>query len=229
MSRTDQLAGTHLAPDPAEVARLVAGAHHNPHSILGAHEYGDHTVIRAFRPHAVEVVAIVGDDQFPMQHVDSGLFAVALPFVDLIDYRLQVCYEGSDPYTVADAYRFLPTLGEVDLHLFAEGRHERLWEVLGAHPRSFTTADGVVTGVSFAVWAPNAKGINLIGEFNGWNGNDAPMRVLGSSGVWELFWPDFPDRRSVQVPGARRRRCGHRAGRPVRVRNRGAPAARRRG
>jgi 1,4-alpha-glucan branching enzyme len=191
-SRTDQLAGRHLAPDPADLARLAAGAHHNPHGILGAHEYGDHTVIRAFRPHAGEVVALVGEERFPMQHIESGLFAVALPFAGLIDYRLQVSYQDSDPYTVADAYRFLPTLGEVDLHLFAEGRHERLWEVLGAHRRSFTTADGVVNGVSFAVWAPNAKGVNLIGEFNGWTGSDAPMRVLGSSGVWELFWPGFP-------------------------------------
>src|ERR1700761_3158674 len=190
-SRTDGRAGAHLAPDSADLARLVAGAHHNPHGILGAHEYGDHTVIRAFRPHAAEVVAIVGDDRFPMQRIDSGLFAVALPFVDLIDYRLQIGYDGSDRYTIADAYRFLPTLGEVDLHLFAEGRHERLWEVLGAHPRSFTTADGVVDGVSFAVWAPNAKGVSLIAEFNGWAGNEAPMRVLGSSGVWELFWPGF--------------------------------------
>ena len=65
MSRTDQLAGTHLAPDPADLERLVAGAHHNPHGILGAHEYGDHTVVRAFRPHAVEVVAIVGDRPVP--------------------------------------------------------------------------------------------------------------------------------------------------------------------
>lgn len=65
MSRADQLAGTDLAPDPADLKRLVAGAHHNPHGILGAHEYGDHTVIRAFRPHAVEVIAIVGDERFP--------------------------------------------------------------------------------------------------------------------------------------------------------------------
>ncbi|MGB8209574.1 MAG: 1,4-alpha-glucan branching protein GlgB [Mycobacterium sp.] len=192
MKPTDQLARTHLAPEPRDLARLLAGEHHDPHSILGAHEYGDHTVIRAFRPHATEVVALVGDDRFPLQHIDSGLFAVALPFVDLIDYRLEVSYHGSDRHTAADAYRFLPTLGEVDLHLFGEGRHERLWEVLGAHPRSFKTADGVVEGVSFAVWAPNAKGVSLIAEFNGWNGNDAPLRVLGSSGVWELFWPDFP-------------------------------------
>src|SRR6201998_587317 len=104
MSRTDELAGTHLAPDPTDLARLVAGAHYNPHAVLGAHEYGDHTVIRAFRPHAKEVIALVGDDRFPLQHIESGLFAVALPFADLIDYRLQVTYEGSDPHVVADAY-----------------------------------------------------------------------------------------------------------------------------
>ena len=200
MSRPNNVSGqnarTHLRPASAELTRLSAGTHHNPHGILGAHEYGDHTVIRAFRPHASAVIALVGDDRFPLQQLDPGLFAVALPFAGLIDYRLQVCYQGAtetlDVHTVADAYRFLPTVTEFDLHLFAEGRHERLWEVLGAHPRSFTTADGVVAGVSFAVWAPNAKGVALIGEFNGWNGNDAPMRVLGSSGVWELFWPGFP-------------------------------------
>src|SRR5262249_20528692 len=192
MSRADQLTGVNLVPDPSDLARLVAGAHHNPHGVLGAHEYGDHTVIRAYRPHAREVVALAGDDRSRLQHTGAGLFAVALAFVSLIDYRLEITYQGSDPYVVADAYRFLPTLGEVDLHLFNEGRHERLWEVLGAHPRSFTTADGVVTGVSFAVWAPNAKRVSLIGAFNGWVGNDAPMRVLGSSGVWELFWPGFP-------------------------------------
>src|SRR6185437_15006269 len=108
MSKTDQLPETHLAPEPADLAHLVTGAHHNPHGILGAHEYGDHTVIRAYRPHAVDVVALVGTDRFPLQHIESGLFAVALPFVDLIDYRLEVRYSDSDAYTIADAYRFLP-------------------------------------------------------------------------------------------------------------------------
>ena len=196
MTRTDQLKRPHLRPDPADLKRLLAGVHHNPHSILGAHEYGDHTVIRAFRPHAVEMVALVGDDRYAFEHLESGLFAVEVPFTNLIDYRLEVSFQGAgdalDRHIVADAYRFLPTLGEVDLHLFAEGRHERLWEILGALPRFFTTADGVVNGVSFAVWAPNAKGVSLIGEFNHWDGNEAPLRVLGSSGVWELFWPDFP-------------------------------------
>src|ERR1700757_275090 len=196
MTRSKQYASRHLAPNRSDFDRLLAGEHHDPHSVLGAHEYGDHTVIRAYRPHAVEVVALVGPDRYPLRHLEGGLFAVALPFVNLVDYRLEVSYPGADGtldvHRVADGYRFLPTLGEVDLHLFNEGRHERLWEVLGAHPRSFTTADGVVEGVSFAVWAPNAKGVGLIAEFNGWNGNDAPLRVLGSSGVWELFWPGFP-------------------------------------
>jgi 1,4-alpha-glucan branching enzyme len=195
---TRNVSDPNLAPDPGELAKLVAGIHHDPHSILGAHEYDEHTVIRTLRPNALEVAALVGGRRYPMEHLGSGLFAVALPFTNLADYRLQVSHPGGDgnpvTLTVADGYRFLPTLGEVDLHLFAEGRHERLWEILGAHPRSFTTPDGVVDGVSFAVWAPNAKGVSLIGEFNGWDANDAPMRVLGSTGVWELFWPGFaPD------------------------------------
>ena len=183
MTRTNQLTSPHLRPPTADLNRLLAGEHHDPHSILGAHEYGDHTVIRAYRPHAVEVAALVGDERYVFSHIESGLFAVALPFTDLVDYRLQVSYQGGgdspDVHTVADAYRFLPTLGEVDLHLFSEGRHERLWEIIGAHPRSFSTADGVVEGVSFAVWAPNAKGVSLIGEFNHWDGNEARCGCSG--------------------------------------------------
>jgi 1,4-alpha-glucan branching enzyme len=183
MTQTNQLTSPHLRPDPVDLQRLLSGVHYNPHSVLGAHEYGDHTVIRAFRPHAAKVVALIGDDRVELEHIESGIFAAAVPFTNLIDYRLEVSYHGAngglDVHTVADAYRFLPTLGELDLHLFSEGRHERLWEILGAHPRSFNTADGVVDGVSFAVWAPNAKGVSLIGEFNHWDGNEAPMRVLG--------------------------------------------------
>jgi 1,4-alpha-glucan branching enzyme len=195
MTQSKQYTSRYLAPDRSDFDRLLAGEHHDPHSVLGAHEYGDHTVIRAYRPHAVEVAVIVGPDRYPLRHLEGGLFAVALPFVNLIDYRLEVSYQGADGtldvHRVADGYRFLPTLGEMDLHLFNEGRHERLWEILGAHPRTFTTPDGEVDGVSFAVWAPNAKGVSLIGEFNRWDGNEAQLRVLGSSGVWELFWPGF--------------------------------------
>jgi len=195
MTRTD-ITSDHLRPDAVDLRRLFAGEHHNPHAILGAHEYGDHTVIRVLRPNALEVVALVGSERYPFSHVDDALFAVAIPFTGLIDYRLEISYPTGDGtphvHKVADPYRFLPTLGEVDLHLFSEGRHERLWEVLGAHPRTYSTPDGPVDGVSFAVWAPNAKGVSLVGDFNHWSGNDAPMRTLGSTGVWELFWPDFP-------------------------------------
>jgi 1,4-alpha-glucan branching enzyme len=191
MTRTD-ITSDHLRPDAVALQRLLAGVHHDPHSILGAHEYGDHTVIRVMRPWAKEVVALIGGERYPFSHVESSVFAVAVPFTGLIDYRLEVSYDDGAVITVADPYRFLPSLGEVDLHLFSEGRHERLWEVLGAHPRSFTTPDGEVNGVSFAVWAPNAKGVSLIGDFNHWDGTQSPMRTLGSAGVWELFWPDFP-------------------------------------
>ncbi len=196
MTRTNPITSKFLRPDAGELNRLLAGQHHDPHSILGAHEYPDHTVIRVLRPNALEVVALVGTDRYPFSHVEDALFAVAVPFTALSDYRLEVSYPGGDEgphvHTVADPYRFLPTLGEMDLHLFSEGRHERLWEVLGAHPRTYHTPDGAVDGVSFAVWAPNAKGVSLIGDFNHWSGNDAPMRTLGSTGVWELFWPGFP-------------------------------------
>ncbi|ODR11503.1 1,4-alpha-glucan branching enzyme [Mycolicibacillus koreensis] len=182
-----------LAPDDTDVDRLLAGTHPDPHAVLGAHEDGDATVIRVLRPDAEEVVAIVGGKRIVLQPLASGVFAAALSFTGLLDYRLSVRYPGAPAAEpVADAYRFLPTLGEMDLHLFNEGRHERLWEVLGAHPRAFRTADGEVRGVSFAVWAPNAAGVSLISDCTGWDGVIAPMRALGSSGVWELFWPDFP-------------------------------------
>ncbi|OFJ55010.1 1,4-alpha-glucan branching protein GlgB [Mycolicibacterium grossiae] len=196
MTRTNTITSQYLRPDAADLGRLLAGEHHDPHAILGAHEYGDHTVIRVLRPNAAEVAAVIGGERYPFGHVEDALFAVAVPFTGLIDYRLEVGYPTGDggvsTHIVADPYRFLPTLGEIDLHLFGEGRHERLWDVLGAHPHSYDTPDGRVDGVSFAVWAPNAKGVTLIGEFNHWSGNDAPMRSLGSSGVWEVFWPDFP-------------------------------------
>jgi len=145
MTRTNQLTSPHLRPPTADLNRLLAGEHHDPHSILGAHEYGDHTVVRAYRPHAVQVVALVGGERYVFSHIESGLFAVALPFTNLADYRLEISYEGGgdspDVHAVADAYRFLPTLGEVDLHLFAEGRHERLWEerirAVSPHPTAW--------------------------------------------------------------------------------------------
>jgi 1,4-alpha-glucan branching enzyme len=130
--------------------------------------------------------------RFPLEHVHEGVFAATLPVTGVPDYRLAVSYPapgtgGAEtlPETVTDdPYRHLPTLGEVDLHLIAEGRHEQLWHVLGAH------VSDDATGTAFAVWAPNARGVRVIGDFNHWDGRAYPMRSLGASGVWELFVPE---------------------------------------
>ncbi|WP_204456282.1 1,4-alpha-glucan branching protein GlgB [Actinokineospora baliensis] len=171
-----------------EIERLIAGAHHDPHSLLGAHPTrGGGAVVRALRPNAKSVAVIVGDQRHEMDEVGDSVFAADLATAP-VEYLLEVDY-GAGPELVQDPYRWLPTLGELDLHLFAEGRHERLWEVLGAHVRSFETPVGVVEGTSFAVWAPTARGVRVCGDFDGWDGRANPMRSLGSSGVWEVFLP----------------------------------------
>jgi len=178
---------------PAELDRLVAGAHHNPHGILGAHPTADgRTIIRTLRPEAQAVDAIAGKTRAALHRVhDGGVFEGVLSGA-LTDYRLAVDY-GEHTVTVDDPYRWLPTLGDVDLHLIGEGRHENLWQVLGAHVRRYDTPGGPVTGTSFAVWAPKARGVRIVGDFDEWSGRALPMRALGSSGVWELFVPDVGD------------------------------------
>lgn len=168
---------------------LAAGTHTDPHTVLGAHPHPDGTVIRTLRPHADSVSARIGGVDQPLRPIGHGVFEGVVEFPDLWDYRLIVSYPGSRTVLTADGYRFLPTVGELDLHLLGEGRHRRLWEVLGAHPRRYTTLDGEVTGTSFAVWAPNARGVTVFGDFDSWSGTSAPMRRLGSSGVWEVFVP----------------------------------------
>ena len=127
-----------------------------------------------------------------MRHESYGVWVTVLPFAQVPDYRLEVAYDGP-PRTFDDPYRFLPTLGEIDLHLIGEGRHEELWRVLGAHTRSYDGIAGTVTGTSFAVWAPSAQGVRLSGDFNYWDGRAHPMRAMGSTGVWELFVPGIGD------------------------------------
>jgi 1,4-alpha-glucan branching enzyme len=185
-----------------EIDRLISGDHHDPHSVLGAHPGRDGVTIRALRPLAssVEVVLPDGTRQ-PMRHVHEGVFAVTLPPDAPLageepqavpDYRLAVTYDGPE-VVQDDPYRHLPTLGELDLHLIGEGRHEELWKVLGAHTRTYASVFGPVSGTSFAVWAPNARGVRIIGDFNHWDGRAYPMRSLGATGVWELFIPEVGD------------------------------------
>jgi len=175
-----------------EIERLVSGQHHDPHSILGAHPGPDGVVVRALRPMARSVTLILDDGRrLPMTHLYQGVFTVTVPDEKVPGYRIATSYspEEEDETVADDPYRFLPLLGELDLHLIGEGRHEELWRVLGAHVREVDQ----VTGTSFAVWAPNARGIRVAGDFNYWDGRAFPMRSLGASGVWELFIPQVGD------------------------------------
>jgi 1,4-alpha-glucan branching enzyme len=178
----------------AELDRLVSGAHHNPHSILGAHPMpGGRTVVRTLRPGASSVTLRAGDTKADLRRIHEGGVFEGTVDAPVGDYRLGVTYGDGFEHVVDDPYRWLPTLGEVDLHLIGEGRHEQLWTALGAHVRSYDTPGGTVTGTSFAVWAPNARGIRVLGDFDHWDGRAFPMRSLGSSGVWELFIPAVGD------------------------------------
>src|SRR5215213_2700762 len=173
------------APD---LERLVRREHNSPHSVLGAHPHDGGVVIRALRPAASEVRAVIaGEEPVALECVHpGGVFEGVVDGAELpLDYRLEVVYPDAGAVTIDDPYRFLPTIGEVDLHLINEGRHEELWERLGAHVREL---DGV-TGTSFAVWAPAARAVSVVGDFNFWDGRIHPMRSLGASGIWELFLP----------------------------------------
>ncbi|MGI5136833.1 1,4-alpha-glucan branching enzyme [Streptomyces sp. CA-106110] len=172
------------AVDAGDRERLLGGMHHDPHSVLGAHRVPGGVAVRAFRPYALSVTVVAGPLRAELHDDGDGFFSGLLPLSDVPAYRLVVAYEGAVQDT-EDAYGFLPTLGEFDLHLIGEGRHEELWTALGAHPM---THEGV-TGTRFSVWAPNARGVRVAGSFNFWDGSGHPMRSLGSSGVWELFVP----------------------------------------
>ncbi|MDK0522310.1 1,4-alpha-glucan branching enzyme [Streptomyces sp. ML-6] len=178
--------GVRPAPplDAEDRARLLAGAHHAPHDLLGAHPVRGGVVFRVLRPYA-RGVTVLGKGLRARLHDDGdGLFSGLLPMPALPEYRLLVGYEDTEIET-HDPYRFLPALGELDLHLIGEGRHEELWTALGARPMEHQG----VAGTRFTVWAPDARGVRVAGDFNYWDGTGFPMRSLGSSGVWELFLP----------------------------------------
>jgi 1,4-alpha-glucan branching enzyme len=175
-----------------ELDRLTGGAHHDPHSILGPHLGDGDVTIRVLRPWAKTITVVSDGSRVSLEHERAGVFVGVLPLDAVPDYRLEVEYEDRTVKT-DDPYRFLPTLGDLDLHLIGEGRHERLWQVLGAHVRTYPTRQGDITGTSFAVWAPSARGVRVVGDFNYWDGRAHPMRTLGSTGVWELFVPDTGD------------------------------------
>ncbi|HTJ82518.1 MAG TPA: 1,4-alpha-glucan branching protein GlgB [Polyangiaceae bacterium] len=168
-----------------ELARVALALHPDPHSILGAHREGDGWIVRALRPGASGVRLLgPGFEPVTMRATSvRGIFEATLTGAPG-RYRIEDTTAGVTR-AAHDPYSFGPTLGDVDLHLFAEGRHDHLHDKLGGH---LAVHDGV-HGARFAVWAPAAISVRVLGEFNGWKGEGAAMRRL-SGGVWEIFLPD---------------------------------------
>lgn len=180
--------------DP-ELERLTRLEHTNPHGVLGVHPDGDgRWVLRGWRPEATAMTAVLADGrtvELAKVH-DAGVFAGTVTSTEVPEYHYRVIYGDGQTCDVGDPYRFWPTVGDLDLHLFNEGRHHQLWRMLGARHRQHQGT----WGTSFAGWAPSAKAVRVVGDFNGWDGRLHPMRSMGSSGVWEVFVPDV-------APGAR--------------------------
>jgi len=180
--RDDLLAGI----EPGSVQALVEGRHGDPFSILGQHPADGGSIVRVFMPgaRAVEVLKRETDgepDRLHLVHAD-GVFAGKIGHRDA--YRLRVHWPDT-VQELEDPYSFGLLLGDLDLHLIGQGTHYELGSVLGAQP---TTIDGV-SGVRFAVWAPNARRVSVVGDFNSWDGRRNPMRLRREAGIWELFIP----------------------------------------
>ncbi|MEP6686494.1 MAG: 1,4-alpha-glucan branching protein GlgB [Verrucomicrobiota bacterium] len=178
-----------------ELATFLLGAHNDPFRVLGPHRLADDVVIRVFRPDAREVEIVVpsddGDQRYPAQRIQgNGFFQAVLPGRKRdCNYLLWITrWDGAEQLT-RDPYCYGTIMGEMDLHLFAEGNLLEIYEKFGAHPRTI----GQDAGVYFAVWAPNAQRVSVVGDFNGWDGRTNPMRRLLGSGVWELFLPGIKE------------------------------------
>ncbi|CAN5503594.1 1,4-alpha-glucan branching protein GlgB [soil metagenome] len=209
LSSTSSTTGTTTEPlHPEHIAALVEGRHPQPHETLGQHPVstgstgstvstgsttGESTtdgssaegVIRAVRPLAKSVTAVRADGtRVELEHIERGLWQGIAPGPGQA-YELETEYDDAPSWTAGDPYRFVPSVGEVDLYLWGEGRHEQIWQVLGAHYRPHED----VIGTSFSVWAPHAQAVRVVGDFNSWDGARHAMRRLDDNGVWELFIP----------------------------------------
>jgi 1,4-alpha-glucan branching enzyme len=176
--------------DHGAARAIVEGRHGDPFSVLGLHKRDGTWVLTAFVPGAERVTVLVGKAGKPVMADPvpgcDGLFCAALPKKS--DYRLRAEGHGA-AWEFDDPFKFGPVLGEMDEYLLGEGTHKRLWQVLGAH----VIAHEGVEGTHFAVWAPNAERVSVVGDFNIWDGRRHPMRRRGATGVWETFIPGLGD------------------------------------
>jgi 1,4-alpha-glucan branching enzyme len=185
--------GTLLA---AEIEAIVHATHREPRSVLGYHEIARAdeqplALVRVLEPGAVEVAVFWEDEPAaaarPLKLLHpAGFYEGRIPYRrPLVPYRLRVRYRDGHELLKHDPYFFAPQLSDYDLYLFGEGNHYRIWSKLGAHP---TTLEGLA-GTRFAVWAPNAERVSVVGPFNQWDGRKHALQARGASGVWELFVP----------------------------------------
>jgi 1,4-alpha-glucan branching enzyme len=181
-------------PSASDRAALVEGRHGDPHRLLGPHPAAmggtPGVVVRVYQPEAADVLLLREGVATAMRSEGEGFFAVFLPGETLpLRYTLRFIGPEGRTWERGDPYRHRPSLGDTDLYLFREGTHRRLWDALGAHVR---TMDGD-EGTAFAVWAPNAARVSVVGDWCNWDGRQFPMRRLGDSGLWELFVPGVPE------------------------------------
>ncbi|SLN37839.1 1,4-alpha-glucan branching enzyme GlgB [Roseivivax jejudonensis] len=175
----------HLLSPLDDLRRVADGTCDDPFSILGPHEIGGTRHVTAFDPNADTMAAVIGTTEHPLEPVRDvpGIFRGPVPGHD--PYGLRATGPDGTRWDMEDPYRFGPVLGEIDEYLLGEGTHRRLWQALGAHVRHHQD----VYGTQFAVWAPNARRVSVVGPFNAWDGRRHPMRRRGATGVWELFLP----------------------------------------
>ncbi len=177
-----------------ELQQIVNASHGDPHTVLGMHEVElddkECLVVRVFNPQAQNVTVIdekYKTRRYPMEKIHSeGFFECVIPTrKKWFRYILEFEGYGDNKWVSYDPYSFAPGISDMDIYLFNQGTHYNIYEKLGANP---TVIDGV-EGVLFGVWAPNAKRVSVIGEFNAWDGRRNPMRLLANSGIWEIFIP----------------------------------------
>jgi 1,4-alpha-glucan branching enzyme len=173
-----------------DIHRLLNPEHDDPFVVLGLHRVDGLWVVRAFRPDAKELTIVDRYNpkrRFPADRIaNEGLFEAQLPEVkEAFDYLLEITTWSGETFQISDPYSYGPILGDLDMYLYREGNHFEIYKKLGAH---LTEINGHA-GVSFAVWAPNAQRVSVVGDFNGWDGRAHPMRKRIESGIWEIFIP----------------------------------------
>jgi 1,4-alpha-glucan branching enzyme len=174
----------------ADIHRLLHAEHNDPFGVLGLHRVGQVWVVRSLRPDAKDLAIVDRYDierRFPASRIaEEGLFEAELRGVtEAFDYLLEVTTWSGEIFQTSDPYSYGPVLGELDTYLYCMGNHYEIYEKLGAHLREINGH----AGVSFAVWAPNAQRVSVVGDFNSWDGRTYPMRRRIEAGIWEIFVP----------------------------------------